>query len=140
MWNGIKSLILFKIIKENSMNSPILTLVALGMSLLLFGGFLGSQISKRQQIDEDLLKIRNEHKAMMDSVKVCYQKALEFDQKALGQIDSVYKTIALLTNQEGKVRATAAVTRQNVIKQQVAIDNLRNELSQEAKKSKLQFE
>ena len=123
-----------------NMNSPITTIASFGISLMLLGGFLGSEIVKRRQMKEELLEIQKEQKATLQHMRETYEKALQYDQKVLVQIDSVYSTIALLNNQENKARTNVNTTKSKVEAQKIGIATTQKELAKAAKNSQVEFE
>ena len=123
-----------------SLNSPLLTLAAFGISTVLLGGFIGSEIVKRRQMKEELLEIQKTHQETMKRMEATYQAALEFDRKTLQQLDSAYVTLIQFNTQESKVRNNVDNNRKWVDNQRNNISNLQKELSNAAMKSKLEFD
>ena len=107
-----------------SLNSPLLTIAAFGISTVLLGGFIGSEIVKRRQMKEELLEIQKAHQETMKRMEATYQAALEYDRKTLQQLDSAYVTFIQLNTQESKVRNNVNNNRKSVDNQRTNISNL----------------
>lgn len=116
-------------------NSSLLTLLGFGISVLLLGGFLGGAISRRQQVKEEIKEIQKQQQEVLLRIEADRKQALLNEQRALAQIDSVYQVLDALAVREGKIRGNVQAARDKVAKGQVAIDKLKNDFSEQAKKS-----
>ena len=116
-------------------HSPILTLVGFGISVLLLGGFVGNVIARRQQVKEEITEIQQQHREVLERMEADRKRALENEQRALAQIDSVYQVLDALAVREGKVRENIAVTRNKIARGQERIDKDKEALSAQAKNS-----
>lgn len=116
-------------------NSSLLTLLGFGISVLLLGGFLGGAISRRQQVKEEIKEIQKQQQEVLLRLEADRKQALLNEQRALAQIDSVYQVLDALAVREGKIRGNVQAARDKVSKGQVAIDKLKNDFSEQAKKS-----
>lgn len=116
-------------------SSPILTLVGLGISVLLLGGFIGGAITRRQQIKEEIKGIQLQQQEVLLRIEADRKQALENEQRALAQIDSVYQVLDVLAVREGKIRGNINEARGKVARGQDRIDQIKNDFSEQAKKS-----
>lgn len=116
-------------------SSPLLTLVGLGISVLLLGGFIGSAISRRQQVKEEIKEIQKMQHEVLLRIEADRKQALLNEQRALAQIDSVYQVLEALAVREGKIRGNIQEARGKVAKGQEHLDRLKNDFSEQAKKS-----
>ena len=116
-------------------SSPLLTLVGLGISVLLLGGFLGGVISRKQQVKEEIKEIQKMQHEVLLRIEADRKQALLNEQRALSQIDSVYQVLDALAVREGKIRGNIQEARGKVAKGQEQLDRLKNDFSEQAKKS-----
>ena len=116
-------------------SSPILTLVGLGISILLLGGVLGGVISRKQQVKEEIKEIQKQQQEVLLRMEADRKQALENEQRALAQIDSVYQVLDALAVREGKIRGNINEARGKVARGQERIDQIKSDFSEQVKKS-----
>ena len=97
-------------------HSPLISLAAFGVSLLMLGGFVGGEVSRRREIKEDMKEIQMQHRNILAHMDSVYQSAVLREQKALEQVEMVYTTLNMLTEKEGKTRTNIGEVRQRIDK------------------------
>ncbi len=121
-------------------SSPILTLVGLGISILLLGGVLGGVISRKQQVKEEIKEIQKQQQEVLLRIEADRKQALENEQRALAQIDSVYQVLDVLAVREGKIRGNINDTRKNIERLRDQANKTQSELAKAAEKSVISFD
>ncbi|MBL7814633.1 MAG: hypothetical protein JNL70_06475 [Saprospiraceae bacterium] len=115
--------------------SPLISLAAFGVSLLMMGGFFGNEMARRRETKQEIKEIQLEQKRILAHMDSVYQSAVLREQKALEQVEMVYSTLNMLTEKEGKERKNLAEIRTKVQKGQEALKTTTAELKQAATKS-----
>ena len=96
--------------------SPLISLAAFGVSLLLLGGYVGGEMSRRSATKQEMKEIQMQHKNILAHMDSVYQSAVEREKQALEQVEMVYNTLNMLTVQEGKTRTNINETRKQIDK------------------------
>ena len=96
--------------------SPLISLAAFGVSLLMLGGFVGGEMSRRSATKQEMKEIQMQHKNILAHMDSVYQSAVEREKQALEQVEMVYNTLNMLTVQEGKTRTNINETRKQIDK------------------------
>ena len=96
--------------------SPLISLAAFGVSLLLLGGYVGGEMSRRSEVKQEMKEIQMQHKNILAHMDSVYQSAVLREQKALEQVEMIYTTLNMLTAKEGKTRENINETRKHIDK------------------------
>lgn len=123
-----------------NINSSILTLVGFGISVLLLGGAIGNTIARRQQVKEEIKAIQDQHRTVLEQIEASRKKALENEQRALAQIDSVYQILDVLAVREGRARGEIQDARSALTRLRSQTADTKAQLAKQAGKSEISFD
>ena len=115
--------------------SPLISLAAFGVSLLLLGGYVGGEMSRRHEIKQEIKEIQMQHKNILAHMDSVYQSAVEREKQALEQVELVYNTLNMLTVQEGKTRTNINETRKQIDKGREKVASTLTELKKASTQS-----
>ncbi|GEM_PF-2093599 len=123
-----------------NINSSMLTLAGLGISVLLLGGAIGNTIARRQQVKEEIKAIQDQHRTVLEQIEVSRRKALENEQRALSQIDSVYQILDVLAVREGRARGEIQDARNTLGRLRLKAADTKTQLVKQAGESVISFD
>ena len=109
-------------------HSPLISLAAFGLSLLMMGGFFGGEMARRGEVRKEIKDIQAQHKAILMHMDSVYSTAVAREKMALDQMDAIYNTLTTLTVQEGKTRTNINVDKDKVEKGKKDIASAKEEL------------
>ena len=115
--------------------SPLISLAAFGVSLLLLGGYVGGEMSRRSATKQEMKEIQMQHKNILAHMDSVYQSAVEREKQALEQVEMVYNTLNMLTVQEGKTRTNINETRKQIDKGREKVASTLTELKKASTQS-----
>ena len=115
--------------------SPLISLAAFGVSLLLLGGYVGGEMSRRSATKQEMKEIQMQHKNILAHMDSVYQSAVEREKQALEQVELVYNTLNMLTVQEGKTRTNINETRKQIDKGREKVASTLTELKKASTQS-----
>ena len=118
-----------------NINSPLVSLAALGISTFLMGGYLGGAMARKQEVKEEIKEIQAEHRAILLRIDSVYRTSVAREQKSLEQMDAIYTTLTTLTAQEGKTRTNISEATKTLQKGKEVIQTRKEELKQAASSS-----
>ncbi len=97
-------------------HSPLISLAAFGVSLLMLGGFVGGEMSRRHETKQDIKEIQMQHKNILAHMDSVYQSAVQRELQVLEQVEVIYNSLNVLAAKEGKTREDINNVRKNIDK------------------------
>lgn len=120
-------------------NSPLLTLLSIGLSMLLLGGFLGGEIAKKRQDKAELKEIQKQQNDLLIKMEAASKIAFQNEQIALSQIDSIYQVLNDLAIREVNVRTEISRLREDLARKRKVLADTKSKLSDQSKNSPFTF-
>ena len=120
-------------------NSPLLTAISIGLSMLLLGGFLGGELAKKRLDKAEIKEIQKQQNDLLLKIEAANKIALQNEQRALAHIDSIYQVLDDLAVQEVNVRTEINRLREGLVRKRKALADTKSNLSKQIKNSPFTF-
>jgi hypothetical protein len=120
--------------KHMQMNTNVISLIALLLSVFFAGSYLRGEWSNSREMKEELRELRNENKEIkkqVESINDSYladkERLLEVTRNLYGQLDTI---ISLKATNKEQIRVVAQKVREQETRIEIQIDNLRRTIAQ----------
>jgi hypothetical protein len=123
----------------NNLNSPLLTLLAFGLSVFLAGNFLGSEWARRNNTKAEIKELQQKQKDLLEHLKNSWELARQRDSMTLAQVDSVCAILYMLDVKEGRIRGDLGKTKAGIKSLRDKGDKLKQDLAKQSSASDFDF-